>query len=223
MHTGSTRTASSACGAGAIILAVGGVATQIVQTSTTVSDQVWSYPWSSATSIPITLLWAFGQALLVVGVLGLRRSGAAGPSRAARVGLAMAVVGTSLVIVGHIASIPVRDDSIHATGPEIAGSIYGLATVVSAVGFLLAGRATIRAGVWGDWQRFTPLATGLACLALLGLQFTKVLPTAVTIYALCFLAISFALRGSSGRVPTPAATQWTTTETAPIDLERFER
>ena len=114
MYTTRAQTAGGACVAGALILAAGGVATQIVQASTTVSDQVWSYPWSSATSIPITLLWAFGQALLVVGVLGLRRTGVAGPARTARVGLAMALVGTSLVIVGHLASIPVRNDSIHA-------------------------------------------------------------------------------------------------------------
>lgn len=197
MYTTRAQTVGSACVAGALILAAGGIATQIVQASTTVSDQVWSYPWSSATSIPITLLWAFGQALLVVGVLGLRRIGVAGPGRTARVGLAMALVGTSLVIVGHLASIPVRNDSIHATGPEVAGGIYGLATVVSAVGFLLAGRATIAASVWCDWRRFTPLATGLACVALLGLQFTRALPTAVTIYALCFLAMGLALRASS--------------------------
>jgi len=204
MYTTRAQTAGGACVAGALILAAGGVATQIVQASTTVSDQVWSYPWSSATSIPITLLWAFGQALLVVGVLGLRRVGVAGPGRTARVGLAMAFVGTSLVIVGHLASIPVRNDSIHATGPEVAGGIYGLATVVSAVGFLLTGRATITAGVWCDWRRLTPLATGLACLALLGLQFTKALPTAVTIYALCFLAIGLALRASSVDIQTSA-------------------
>lgn len=206
MYTKLAQTAGSACVAGALILAAGGVATQIVQASTTVSDQVWRYPWSSATSIPITLLWAFGQALLVVGVLGLRRTGVAGPGRTARVGLAMALVGTSLVIVGHLASIPVRNDSIHATGPEVAGGIYGLATVVSAVGFLLAGRATITAGVWCDWRRFTPLGTGLACLALLGLQFTKALPTAVTIYALCFLAMGLALRASSTDVRILSAT-----------------
>jgi hypothetical protein len=197
VYTKLAQTAGSACVAGALILAAGGVATQIVQASTTVSDQVWRYPWSSATSIPITLLWAFGQALLAVGVLGLRRIGVAGPGRTSRVGLAMALVGTSLVIVGHLASIPVHNDSIDATGPEVAGGIYGLATVVSAVGFLLAGRATIAAGVWCDWRRFTPLATGLACVALLGLQFTKALPTAVTIYALCFLAMGLALRASS--------------------------
>jgi hypothetical protein len=97
------------------------------------------------------------------------------------------------VFLRHFASMPVRNQTIHDAGPQIVGGIYGVGTVVSAVGLLLAGWATMRAGVWRDWRRFVPLATGVWTVALLGLQFTKALPTAVAVYSLCFAALGLAL------------------------------
>jgi hypothetical protein len=65
--------------------------------------------------------------------------------------------------------------------------------VLSATGFLLVGRATIRAGVWSSLRRFTPLALGAWSAVLIGRQFTPALPTAVGVYGLCFLAVGIAL------------------------------
>jgi hypothetical protein len=178
--------------AGAVLVA-GALATQIAQRSTTVSDDAWSYPWSSATSAALSAVWALAQLGLLAGIAGLRHSGATGSTRAAAVGLALAGVGTALIGLGHLASIPVADQTIHDTGPQVAGGVFGLGTLVSAVGLLLAGHATIRAGAWTGWRRFTPLATGLAAVALLGLQFTKALPTAVGVFEFNFVLIGLAL------------------------------
>ena len=60
-----------------------------------------------------------------------------------------------------LASIPVRDAEIEDTSAAIVGAIFGLASIVSTVGFLVVGRATLRAGVWHDWRRFSPLTTGI--------------------------------------------------------------
>jgi hypothetical protein len=179
--------------AGGMVLAVGAVATQVAQASTTVSDQAWSYPWSSGTSIATSAVWAAAQALLVIGLLGLRRSGAAGSSRAAGAGLWLALAGTALILAGHLGSIPVADQTVDDTGVQLVGGLFGLGTILTAAGLLLAGRATLRAGRWHGWRRLTPLVTGVSALALIGLQFTKVLPTAVAVYALCFVAIGLAL------------------------------
>ena len=113
-----TQTMGAWCVVAAAYLAIGGVATQIVQASTSVSDQVWSYPWSGEASIPLSASWAIAQIVLVLAILELRRTGLAGPTRAASVGLATAAVGTSLIVVGHLVSIAVADQNIHATGPE---------------------------------------------------------------------------------------------------------
>ena len=42
-------------------------------------------------------------------------------------------------------------------GNTIVGGIFALAILLTAVGFLAAGIATVRARLWQGWRRFTPL------------------------------------------------------------------
>lgn len=189
----SLRAEGITCIVGAAMLTMLAVGTQVVQASTDVSKDQWSYPWSSGTSITFDLLGAGSELLLAFGVLGLRRSRVAGTARAASLGLWVALVGTALVVVGHLASIPVRNELVDDGWPQVVSGVFGLGIVLTAVGFLLAGRATIRAGIWRDWRRFTPLAVGAWSAVLIGLQFTPALPTAVAVYGLFFLALGIAL------------------------------
>jgi hypothetical protein len=194
-HTNRTslRLAGGACLVGAAMMTILAVVTQVVQASTDVPTDQWSYPWASGTSITFYLFAAGSQLLLVIGVLALRRSNVTGTTRAARLGLWVALAGTALIGVGHLASIPIRDQLVDDGWPRIVEGVFGLGTVLSAIGFLLAGRATIRANVWRDWRRFTPLAVGSWSAVLIGLQVTPALPTAVAVYGLCFFALGFAL------------------------------
>ena len=189
----SLRAEGITCIVGAAMLTMLAVGTQVVQASTDVSKDQWSYPWSSGTSITFDLLGAGSELLLAFGVLGLRRSRVAGTARAASLGLWVALVGTALVVVGHLASVPVRNELVNDGWPRVVGGVFGLGTVLTAVGFLLAGRATIRAGIWRDWRRFTPLAVGAWSPILIGLQLTPALPTAVAVYGLSFFALGVAL------------------------------
>lgn len=197
------RKAGIACIVGALITAIGGVVSQVAQSSTTVSDEMWSYPWSSGTLVPLSLLWAFAHVLILVGLLGLRRSGLAGPTRAATVGLALALTGTALLLVGELASIPIRDQNVDDAGPAIVGPVFGVGTLLSAIGLILAGKATMQAGLWRDWRRFTPLVTGVWTLVLVGLVSTKVMAAGIAVYGLCFLALGVALYSR----PSPVATR----------------
>ena len=189
----SVRRAGGACIAGAAIQAVSGVVTQVVAASTDVSDEVWSYPWTGSAFTTVSLIWGAGQVLLLIGVLGLRRSGATGPTGAARAGLTAAVIGTALILVGQLASIPVADDFLDDTGPQLLGGVFGLGSVLTAVGMVLAGIAALQTGRWTGWRRYTVLAVGAATVALVGLQFTPALSLGVAIYALAFFAVGVAL------------------------------
>ena len=61
---------------GATATVIGGVVVQaVVQPSATVSDERWSYPWSSTSLVPVSILWASFHLLVFVGVLGFARSG----------------------------------------------------------------------------------------------------------------------------------------------------
>lgn len=97
----SLRNAGIACVAGAFITAIGGAASQIAVATTEVSDEAWTYPWPSETFVALSLLWGLAHALIFIGLLGLRRSGLAGPTRAAAVGLTLALTGTALLLVGN--------------------------------------------------------------------------------------------------------------------------
>jgi hypothetical protein len=190
---GTVSPAGALCALGGLVLAVGAIATQIIQASSSVSDQLWHYPWSSHTAVIAWSLFGTMEALILVGVLALGRSGAAGSGRPARFGIPLASLGTLCIIAGHFASIPVRNQTIHDTGPQIVGAVFGIGTLLIAVGFVVAGWATVSAGVWRDWRRFVPLGIGVVTVALGGLQFTKALPAGVAVYSLGFVALGIAL------------------------------
>ena len=187
------RAAAIACIVGALITAIGGAASQIARGSTAVSEEAWSYPWTPGTFVALTLVWAVAHALIFIGLLGVRGSGAAGPRQAARVGLALALAATALLFLAELASIPFARQEMDDSGPATVGGLFGVATVLTAVGLILAGYATIRAGRWGGWRRLTPLIAGIWSLVLVGLVFTDVASAAIGIYGLCFLALGAAL------------------------------
>jgi hypothetical protein len=189
------RTAAAAFIGGAAATAVAGAVVQFgVQPSTDISDDMWRYPWSSSGAfVAFSLFSAVLHGLVAVGVLAFGRSGAAGRSRAATGGVALAVTGTVLLLAGELASIPIRQAEFDASSAGIVGAVFGLASILSAIGFLLTGWATLRSGVWHDWRRFTPLVTGIWTTALVGLAFTKALPGSVGIYGVCLLAMAIAL------------------------------
>jgi hypothetical protein len=179
---------------GAAATALGAIVVQaVVIPTTSVPDARWSYPWSSQALVPVSILWASLHVLVFVGVLGFARSGLAGTSRTARIGLALALGGTALLFIGELASIPIRDQQVDDTGAVIVGGIFGAAIVLTAVGFLSAGIATVRARLWSDWRRFTPLGVGIAACPLLGLNGSDALPAGIALYGLSLVALGLAL------------------------------
>jgi hypothetical protein len=190
------RAAIAFIGAAAATAVAGAVLQFGLQPATELSDDMWRYPWtSSGAFVAFSLFSALLHGLVIVGLVAFGRSGAAGRSRAASRGVALAVAGTALLLVGELASIPIRDAEIDDPSAAIVGAIFGLASIVSTVGFLVIGWATLRAGVWHDWRRFTPLATGvwLTALTPLSLAVPKVLHAGVGFYGVCLLAMAMAL------------------------------
>ena len=190
--------------AGAATAVAGAVLMFGIQPSTDVSDDKWRYPWSSTGAfVAFSLFSAILHAFVAVGILALGRSGAAGRSRAATNGVALAVAGTTLLLVGELVSIPIRQAESDDTSASIIGAVFGVASVLSAIGFLVLGRATVRAGVWHDWRRYTPLVTGIwtSIITVFGLALPKTLHGMVGVYGLCLLAVAIALYTD----PVPAA------------------
>ena len=190
--------------AGATTAVAGAVLFFGMQPVTDLSDEMWRYPWeSSGAFVAFSIFSAFLHALVAVGIVAFGRSGAAGRSRAATTGVALAVAGTALLLVGELLSIPIRDAQVDDTSATIVGAVFGVAGILSMIGFLVLGRATLRSGIWHDWRRYTPLVTGvwLCAMTVLPFAFPTGLHGMVGAYGLCLLAIAVALYTD----PTPAA------------------
>jgi hypothetical protein len=198
----SLRRAAIAGIVGAAATAMSGLVIEaVVQPATTVSNESWSYPWSSSALVPFSIFAGSLHVLAFIGLLGFAWSGLAGRSRAGRVGLILALAGTALLFVGELASIPIREQHVDDTGATVVGVIFAAAILLTAAGFLLAGNATLRARLWGGWRRFTPLSVGIAACALLALNTTHALAAGVAVYGFCLLALGVALHTE----PTPTA------------------
>jgi hypothetical protein len=178
---------------GALTLISGIVVQGIVQPATDVSDQMWSYPWTSGALVPVSLAYAVFFVLVFVGILGFARSGVAGPGRGARIGTVVALAGTALFFAGELLSIPIADQRLDETGAGLVAACFGVGNLLSAIGFIMAGIATVRAGQWDGWRRFAPLATGIWLVVLLGLVATPALAIGVGLYGLCLTALGVAL------------------------------
>jgi hypothetical protein len=189
----STQKAAVALIAGAIIHAVGGIVGQVVQASTEVSDDMFSYPWTSAELVAVSLVEALAFGLGLAGLAALRASGVAGPTRAARVGLGVALAGTALFVVAELASIAVRDEPLDEGAAGAVGGMFGLATLLLGAGLAAAGVAARRARVWETWRPTALLAGGLWTLAMLGIVLTPVMPLGVTVMGLLQAAIGAGL------------------------------
>jgi hypothetical protein len=196
-----TQLAAIALIAAAIIHAVAGIVGQIVQASTLVSDDMFSYPWTSAELVAVSLVGALAFGLGLVGLAGLRASGVAGPTRAARAGLGSALAGSALFVVAELASIGVRDQYLDDGAAGAVGGVFGLATLLLGAGLTAAGVAARKARRWDGWRPTALLACGLWTLAMLGIVLTPLMPLGVTVMGVLQGAIGAALLTR----PTPVA------------------
>jgi hypothetical protein len=198
----SLRTAAGVCIAGGLLTTVASIATGVVTDRTSVSDDLFRYPFTSGAFVVFTLCGAVLHLTILVGILGLIRSGVAGDGRAARIGGPLAAGGTALLFLAELLSLLVIDTSESAGSAGAVGAVFGLATILATVGMLALGVATLREGRWQDWRRFTPLACGLVVLLLVPIQLTSALWAGVGAYGLCFALLGVALlREASPRVP----------------------
>ncbi len=132
--------------------------------------------------------------LLIVGVIGLVRTGAAGRGGLATAGLGLTLLGLVVLTVAEL---------IWLAGLEIAVLFYSAATLLMMVGLIVAGVAVLRSGRWTGWSRFTPLACGLyMLLVLLPALFMPGLTAnyALGVWGVCWLLIGLALlAGGTGQ------------------------
>jgi hypothetical protein len=170
----------------------GALITAAYRNTSPTSDEQLSFPWDGVTAITTSLIWGITQVLIVVGLVAFARSGAA-PTRAGRVGARLAVAGAVLYVIAHGLSLVAYDAFLDDPISIVVLSCFGIGTLLTAVGLIMAGTTVLRSGAWSDWRRYAPLVLGVWMVAMMPLQFTPALPVAVGIYAFVVMALGLAL------------------------------
>lgn len=96
--------------------------------------------------------WLVLQVLLLVGVVGLALSGAAGRGRFAMFALGLALLGRTVFVLAEAHCLAIGSDQ---------SPLLPLGAIVTAIGTLLAGFAVLLARRWRGWRRYVVLATGV--------------------------------------------------------------
>lgn len=181
--------------AGALLTIALAVLSAIVEGTSSVPDSLVRYPFSHDAFLPFTVFAAAGHLLMLVGILYLARGGLAGNTRGGRIGLVCVIAGLALLFICEWAQLPFADQHTSNTGPSIADSGFGLATLLLAGGMIAVGVETLRQPSWGSWRRYAPLTCGLLSLVVIPIQFTSVLWLGITVFCVGYLVLGVAALG----------------------------
>lgn len=154
------RTSGLLCMAGGITGVLGAVV--LATAAPAVGADRFSYPFTPGGFLVAQSAFALNHVLLLVGVLGLARSGAVGTGVLARGGPAVAAIGWGALTLCELWAMTLATSPYPSPSTDVLGMAYGVATVLIGVGLVLAGIAVLRARVWTGWHRFITLVCGLA-------------------------------------------------------------
>jgi hypothetical protein len=121
----------------------------------------YSYPLSPGGFATIQVFFAVHHLGLLAGLYGLWRSDAIGDSRSGRSGAVGAIGGMGLLTLTELLVISAADAAYPSSQTEVMDVLYGVSSLVIAVGLIVAGIAVLRAGRWRGWRRIVPLALGV--------------------------------------------------------------
>lgn len=127
-----------------------------------VPEGVMSYPLT-ATGFLVVQVWFFVHHLgLVLLLVALARSGAAGGGRLARSGAWLAVAAMVGLSLAELFAMRYAEWNADEANEGPMGTAYGISVTLTGLGLLAAGAGVLRARRWTGWHRWTPLCVGAA-------------------------------------------------------------
>ncbi len=154
------KTAGLLCLVGAVIGVISGLVTAFIPPA--VSSDWYSYPYTPMGFLVAELVFVLNHVLLLVGIVGLGRSGATGSGLLGRVGVWISVVGMAALTMCEVGAMTLATSPYPSPRTDLLDTSFGVASLLIGVGLVLAGVAVVRAGEWGGWQRFVALICGVA-------------------------------------------------------------
>lgn len=176
------RTAGLLCLWAAVLGAASGVGLAFVEPA--VAENQWSYPLNATAFTAMQVWFALQHVGLLLGLLALSWTGAAGRSTPGRVGHFVAVTSMLGFAATELAAISAANDTTDSARVALFGAAYGVFSILLGAALIVEGIAVVRAGVWQGWRRWIPLALGVWV-------FVPMLPA----LALSFIGARFAIAG----------------------------
>ena len=170
-----------------------GVVTVAYRQITPVPADRLNFPYEGSMSVAMSLAWGLAQAGFLLSLIAFARWGASGRGRLGRLGSGALIMGGVVFVAAQVASAFLPDARSAEPSAGVVVMLFAVGSLLTALGFVVAGVAVLRARVWSSWRRFTPLAVGGAMVCLVPLQFTTLLALAVTLYAATILGFGAAL------------------------------
>lgn len=184
-------------GVGAVLFAgvqlQAGVVTVAYRPISTVPVDRLNFPYEGSMSVAMSLTWGLAQAAFVLSLIAFARCGARGAGRTGRLGSVLLIIGGVVFVAAQLASAFLPDARSDEPAAGLVVMLFAVGSLLTALGFSVAGIAVLRARVWSSWRRFTPVSVGAAMLCLVPLQFTSLLALGVTLYAATILGFGAAL------------------------------
>ncbi len=129
------------------------------------SDQ-WSYPFPTGVQWASSVVLALAHALTAAGFIGIVLADPHRRSRTAAIGLWVAVAGFVLLTLCELASGAIGDQAVTSTAAENVSAAFGIGSMATALGSVVAGVIVIRAHVWTGLSRWMVLASGTLMIIL---------------------------------------------------------
>ncbi len=151
--------AGAICMAAGILGAVSGIFLAVYPAQ--VSEDMFSYPLT-ADGFTIIQIWFFFQHLgLLAGTAALASPAVTAQNRSARWGTGIAFAGMALLAVTELIAITARNSTYPGDGTGLLDALYGVSSVATGVGLILAGIAVRKGGRWTGWRRLVVLVAGI--------------------------------------------------------------
>jgi hypothetical protein len=179
---------------GATLTVAGGVYNAIAHLTGHVPDTLYRAPFSHGMFLTMAAFAAVTHALVLAGVLTLRRrADISRAGRGATAGLWWVVGGTGLLVICEMLTIPLVDKAENATACSIVDGLFGLATVLATAGMLTTGAAVLRTRVWMSWRGYAPLGCGILSLIAIPMEFGSATSGfAIAVYGLGYMVLGAA-------------------------------
>ena len=153
-----------ACAASGVLMAL--LAIPIGIHLGTSSAGQWSYPQSTEVFFVEELLLTIAHLLSAAGFVGALRLKAQGTGAPGRLGLRGAVVGLIGLSLAEFASAFIGGSATDSEVAVAVGTLFGITSLVFAIGAIVGGVAVLRAGVWQGRWNWVVLGTGLVIIVL---------------------------------------------------------